>query len=164
MLDQLRKKYRQLLIPQEKIGILQLQVLLDFLVYMFGKPQSVTNYRSKREDQDYISATYNYGDFFINCESSWYAGSMPFSAGFRFQFEKAVLVFENNTLKIYESDGKVFEPFNETKGESGNIGLPKSSAYAEEIKYFANAVLNNQNPDKVSKESLEIVLKLLKNI
>ena len=74
------------------------------------------------------------------------------------------MVFENNTLKVYENNGKVFEPFNESTGENGNIGLPKSSAYAEEIKYFANAVLTDTQPDKVSKESLEIVLKLLKNI
>ena len=137
---------------------------LDYLVYAFGEPKNQKVNRSKLSDQDVLSCIYEFDDFFINVEAAWFAAPVPFAMKFRFQFEKAVLVFENNTLKIYESDGKVFEPFNETKGESGNIGLPKSSAYAEEIKYFANAVLNNQNPDKVSKESVEIVLKLLNNI
>lgn len=137
---------------------------LDFLVYAFGQPKSQIVNRSKLPDQDVLSCVYEFEGFFVNVEAAWFAAPIPFAMKFRFQFEKAVMVFENNTLKVYENNGKVFEPFNESTGENGNIGLPKSSAYAEEIKYFVSAVLNNAEPDKVSKESLEIVLKLLKNI
>lgn len=137
---------------------------LDFLVYAFGAPKKQTVNRSKLPDQDVLSCVYEFEGFFVNVEAAWFAAPIPFAMKFRFQFEKAVMVFENNTLKVYENNGKVFEPFNESIGENGNIGLPKSSAYAEEIKYFANAVLTDTQPDKVTKESLEIVLKLLKNI
>ena len=136
---------------------------LDFLVYMFGKPQSVTNYRSKREDQDYISATYNYGDFFINCESSWYAGSMPFSAGFRFQFEKAVECFDDGELIAYPVEGEAIHLAKQTESTEGFINLSDMGPYANEIIYFADCVLNNKKPEKVQPDELETVINLLDN-
>ena len=134
---------------------------LDFLVYMFGKPQSVTNYRSKREDQDYISATYNYGDFFINCESSWYAGCFPFSAGFRMQFEKAVVCFENGELMAYPVDGAPVALAQQAEVTEGVINLTDMGPYANEICYFADCVLNKRKPEKIQPDELETVINLL---
>lgn len=136
---------------------------LDFLIYMFGEPQSVTNYRSKREDQDYISATYNYGDFFINCESSWYAGNFPFSAGFRIQFEKAVVSFENGKLMAYPVGGEPISLAQQAEVTEGVINLTDMGPYANEIHYFAECVLNNKKPEKVQPNELEIVINLLDN-
>lgn len=136
---------------------------LDFLVYVFGKPQRVTNYRSKRTEQDYISATYDYGDFFINCESSWYAGSMPFSAGFRMQFEKAVVCFEKGELIAYPIDGEPIHLAQQPKVTEGVINLSDMGPYANEIRYFTDCVLNHQKPDKVKPDELETVIRLLDN-
>lgn len=134
---------------------------LDFLVYAFGKPKKVNTFRTKRTDQDYISAVYEYDDFFINAESSWYASPHPFTAGFRLQFEESVVVNENGKFTIYEKNGKIIS--SENKENNGNevINLPQTDAYAEEIKYFADCVINDKEP-LTKPEELETVIDILK--
>ena len=134
---------------------------LDFLVYMFGEPKNVTNYRSKKPNQDYICATYDYGDFFINCESSWYAGGFPFSAGFRIQFEQAVVCFEKGELIAYPVEGEPVSLAQQSEVTEGVINLTDMGPYANEISYFADCVLNGEEPNKVKPRELEIVINLL---
>ena len=67
---------------------------LDFIVYAVGKPEKCTARRVKRPEQDYIAATYDFGDFRISTEAAWFAGCYPFSARFLFQFEGAVVTWD----------------------------------------------------------------------
>ena len=46
---------------------------LDFLVYAFGKPEDAKVHRAKRPEQDYFSVVYEYPEFFVTTEASWYA-------------------------------------------------------------------------------------------
>ena len=48
--------------------------------------------------------------------------------------------------------------------DTGDIGLPKSNAYANEIRYFADCVKSGVFPDKVKPEELETVIDILKAI
>ncbi len=133
---------------------------LDFMVYTFGRPKGQDVHRSKREDQDYLSVTYRYDDFFITAEAAWYAAPTPFSAGFRFQFEKAVVINDATGLHIYENDGKVLHLSGESK-DAGVINLPQTDAYGEEIRYFADCVTNGTMPDRVKPEELETVIDII---
>ena len=137
---------------------------LDFMVYAFGKPKNVTDFRAKRPDQDYISAVYEFNGFHITSEASWYASLYPFTAKFLFQFENAVVAFENGKMTVYERGGKVFSPISESDSDTGEIGLPSSNAYANEINYFAECVKSGKNPDKVKPEELETVIDILNNL
>ncbi len=136
---------------------------LDFIVYTFGVPKNTIFNRVKREDQDYLNNTYVYDDFFINAEASWYAGQIPFHSGFRFQFEQAVVVYEGGVLMAYEKDRMVnlSEPSKDDDGKSGVINLPKTNAYAEELRYFTDCVLAGKPADLVKPEELETVIDLL---
>ena len=136
---------------------------LDFMVYAFGAPQKTACYRSKRDDQDYLNAVYTFDGFSITSEAAWYAPPMPFVARFRFQFEDAVVVNEGG-LKIYEKNGNVVDAANDAGGDTGKINLPKTSAYFEEIRYFADCVLQDKAPDKVKPEELETVISILKSM
>ena len=107
---------------------------LDYMVYAFGKPQVAYQYRSKLPDQDFITINYNFGDFSINTEASWYATSYPFTAEFRFQFEDAVVANENGKMIIYLRNDEKIDLSAEAEGDTGDINLPKSDAYANEIK------------------------------
>ena len=80
---------------------------LDFMVYAFGKPEKVNSNRIKRPEQDCINAVYEYPEFYIETESAWYAGAYPFAARYRFQFERAVVSFENDKCMIYEDNGQI---------------------------------------------------------
>lgn len=134
---------------------------LDFMVWAFGKPVNAYRNRSKQPDQDYISATYEYDGFFINTEASWYNSPIPFEMSFRFQFEKAVIVFKEGKLTIYESNGNTILPGESSSADTGDISIPKSDAYANEIRYFTDAVINGTPIERVTPESLDTVLSLL---
>jgi predicted dehydrogenase len=137
---------------------------LDFMVYAFGAPKKVAHqYRSKRPDQDFISVTYDFGDFSINSEASWYATSYPFTAEFRFQFEDALVSNENGKMQIFLRDGKI-DLSEDAEGDTGDINLPKSDAYANEIKYFLDCVMNDKEVEKVKSDELLAVLKILNSL
>lgn len=137
---------------------------LDFMVYAFGMPEVKYQYRSKLPNQDYISLCYDFGEFSINSEASWYAPDYPFAAEFRFQFEDAVVCNENGKMIIYCKDNKRIDLSQEAEGDTGSINLPKSNAYANEIHYFADCVINDKPVDKVKPEELSCVLKILNNL
>lgn len=138
---------------------------LDFMIYTFGNPKKVTNFRSKRSEQDYINSVYEFDGFFITCEASWYASPYPFSAQFLFQFENAVVAWEKGEMQIYERNGKVWNPIaSASDNDTGNIGLPASDAYANEIRYFADCVKSGEKPDKVKPGELETVIDILNSL
>ena len=136
---------------------------LDFLVYAFGKPNDVTTKRARTPDADYLNVIYDYDGFFIAAEASWYAAPYPFQFGFKFQFEKALITLEDGKLNVYENEGKILDltPGNENANENGEIGLPVSDAYANEIRYFVECVNQNKPTEKVKKEELETVIDIL---
>jgi hypothetical protein len=49
-------------------------------------------------------------------------------------------------------------------GDTGEINLPKSDAYANEIVYFVDCVKNNLTPEKVKPTELETVIDILNNL
>ncbi len=137
---------------------------LDFMVYAFGQPKVSHQYRSKLPDQDFIAVTYDFGDFCINSEASWYSSCYPFTAEFRFQFENAVVANENGKMMIYCRDDVRIDLSEQAEGDTGNINLPKSNAYANEIHYFADCVENNKPVEKVKAEELRCVLNILNSL
>lgn len=138
---------------------------LDYMVYAFGMPKKVAyQYRAKRPDQDFISINYDFGDFTINTEASWYATSYPFTAEFRFQFEDAVVANENGKMIIYLRDDEKIDLSADAEGDTGAINLPKSDAYANEIQYFFDCVVNDKPVEKINPEELRCVLNILNSL
>lgn len=137
---------------------------LDFMVYAFGQPVSVHSQRSKRPEQDYISAVYNYDDFFITAEAAWYAAPLPFGAGYRFQFEDALITYIDGRCMVYQNDGTVLNLSAGEIGGAGSLNLPRTNAYANEIHYFAECVLMGKAPDRIKPAELETVIKILNGI
>lgn len=137
---------------------------LDFMVYAFGMPKVAYQYRSKLPDQDFISLSYDFGEFSINSEASWYSTCYPFTAEFRFQFENALVANENGKMVIYCRDDEKIDLSQEAEGDTGNINLPKSDAYANEIHYFADCIINDTPIEKIKPEELRCVLNILNNL
>lgn len=140
---------------------------LDFLVYSFGDPKSCKSYRNRQKDQDFFNAIYDYGDFFITCQSGWYASPYPFTAEYRFQFEDAVISTEGGPLKVYERGGNILTLTGGDQDDKGdNLGytVPQSNAYADEIHYFFDCVKNNKPVEKVQPHSLETVINTLHSL
>lgn len=137
---------------------------LDFLVYAFGIPKDKVVFRAKRSDSDFLNITYDFGDFFVQTQASWYATKdHPFTACYSFQFEDALVEFREERLKIYLRDGGVIDSGGEA-GALGAIDLPQTDAYANEIRYFTDCVENGTDCEKVRAEELAAVLDILNNI
>ena len=139
---------------------------LDFLVYAFGIPSNVVKHRSLRPEQDYIANVYEYPGFFVTVEAAWYAAPMPFGAGFRFQFEDALVIYADGVCKVYCNDGQILDmsaAIAQTV-DSGDVNLIQSDAYANEIRYFTDCVLHNRFPDKVREEELTSVIGILNSL
>lgn len=135
---------------------------LDFMIYAFGNPKNTHCNRVKKPQQDYIHAVYEYDDFFITADASWYAAPYPFTAAFRFQFEDAIVEKTSDKLTVYENNGTVYSPADDAqKGDTGHINLPKSNAYANEIRYFADCVKENKPIDKIHPQEIETVIDIL---
>lgn len=132
---------------------------LDWIVYTFGAPKAQKSYRCKRTEQDQLTVNYEFDGFYINAEACWNWAPTPFSAGFRFTFEEAVVEY-NGGMTIFQNDGKIIN-LAEASGDAGVINLPKTDAYGEEIRYFRDCVANNVAPDKVKAEELETVLAII---
>ena len=68
-------------------------------------------------------------------------------------------------MTIYEQNGKIWHPIGaDAAADTGSIGLPKSDAYANEIRYFADCVKAHKAPDRVRADQLETVIGLLKTL
>ncbi len=62
---------------------------------------------------------------------------------------------------VYQNDGQILDLSSDSQGETGSINLPKSDAYANEIRYFTDCVQKGCFPDKIKPEELETVVRLL---
>ncbi len=134
---------------------------LDFLVYTFGKPLQAVRKRSRRPDQDFMITTYQYEDFFVHTEASWYAGNYPFHASFRFQFEQAVVESKGGKLMAYLAEGEPVSLLEQAKTNKSVINLSDLGPYAREIRYFVDCVKTGSPADRVKPEELETVLRLI---
>ena len=65
---------------------------------------------------------------------------------------------------IYEDSGKAIDLSSAGEGDTGEINLPKSNAYANELRYFTDCVLEDRFPDKVKPEELEAVISILNQL
>ena len=133
---------------------------LDFMVYLFGEPTVEKSEKIKRDDNYYMRNIYNFGDFSVVSDASWYNVPFPFRAEFKFQFEKAIVSLEDGGFKVYQADGKIIDLKNSSSVE-GEVSIPTGSAYYNEIKYFSDCVINDKEPDRVKPEELKTVIDIL---
>lgn len=134
---------------------------LDFCVYAFGAPKNAIRHRTNAPGQDYVHAVYEYDDFIVSAEAAWFATPYPFNAGFRAQFERAMLECGYGKFTLYEADGTVVDLLEAANGPA-IINLPPSNGYYNELRYFADCVRDNLPQDIVKAWEVETVLTLAK--
>lgn len=134
---------------------------LDFIRYAFGCPKHVYKNQVKRSEQYLLSVTYKFENFFIIAEAAEFPVPYPFSVQYRFQFEHALVTFEHGKCIIYEDNDKIIDFTNTSSGDTGKINLPKTNAYANELRYFVDCIHENRFPDKIKPEELKDVLNIL---
>ena len=68
------------------------------------------------------------------------------------------------SLSFTENDGQILDLSTESQNDTGDIDLPQTNAYAEEIRYFKDCVNEGRFPDKVKPEELKQVLHILNTL
>ena len=137
---------------------------LDFLVYALGKPTGVTAHRAKAPTQYALSAVYEFPGCFVATEAAWLDVAYRFQAGYRFQFERAVLEYRGGTLTTYLADGAVETLKPEDEVSVAGVGVLSADPYRNELRYFTDCVLNDRPCALVPPEDLETVLGVIEGI
>jgi predicted dehydrogenase len=131
---------------------------LDFMVYALGAPKSHKSYRTQYPGKDYIFATYDYGDFFVNIEAAWYGSPHPFHSGFSFQFEKAVITWDKAFKAIYLENGEIIDLSQPEPEALGGMNIMNTPSHEREFKYFVDCIKAGKPADMIKPEELEAVL------
>ncbi|MFU0799293.1 MAG: Gfo/Idh/MocA family oxidoreductase [Xylanivirga thermophila] len=139
-----RWSYQNWLLQKDKSGgaLLDQHVHdVDTINWLFGTPKSVSTIGRNvipGSGYDIVSTHYIYDDGkVVTAEDDWVLnGDYGFEMRFRVNFENGNVVYENGVLKVNPNDGKSFTP-----------DLPADNGYYREIKYYANALLNDQPID-----------------
>ena len=138
---------------------------VDFIVSVFGLPDSVRKHRATCSEDGYTDAytvTMQYGPAQITAEAGWYNCAVPFKADFRVVCEKAVIVYDQE-MTVYPRGHQTAPvkidlavPQTEVKG----INLTSDDGYYEELCYFKDCALAGKATDFVPEEEVLAVLKL----
>jgi predicted dehydrogenase len=139
-----RWSYQNWLLQKDKSGgaLLDQHVHdVDTINWLFGTPKSVSTIGRNvipGSGYDIVSTHYIYDDGkVVTAEDDWVLnGDYGFEMRFRVNFENGNVVYENGVLKVNPNDGKSFTP-----------DLPADNGYYREIKYYVNALLNDQTID-----------------
>ena len=137
---------------------------VDFMLYAFGLPKSHSAIRVKRPEQDYIQTIFQYDDFAVTVEASWYGVKFPFCGGYRFQFENAIIEKNSNGVKLYTKDEVIELEKAGVQDENINLVINEEDPYANEIRYFTDCVKAGVDPEKVKECEMQKLLDVLTSL
>lgn len=142
---------------------------VDYIHFLLGKPDQVRALALHRPEiyASFIKSQFIYDHLpgvIVEAEAGWWQGALSFTALFRAVFEKALLIYDNEKVTVYEgrdNAARVIDLTSEVKMTS-SINLKDTSAIYNEIAYFVECVKTNQPPSIITPEqSFEVINTLL---
>ena len=134
---------------------------IDFVRYLLGEPEAVScraDSKNTRYDACQTELYYKSG-IPVTVVANEQLTGVPFQHGFRAVFDKACLIFRDNALKVYPSDGSG-EPYVPDEMEPIQ-GIPA------EIRYFVDLIENGKqnllNPPESAATSIRLIHTLMKS-
>ncbi|MFB3890902.1 MAG: Gfo/Idh/MocA family protein [Phycisphaerae bacterium] len=121
---------------------------VDTAQWFFGKPSRVRAAGTVTADGgvSHVIARYDFADIdMVTAEGAWFHDGYPFSMAATIEFEQATVEYDSSkspTLVVCRNGAK---PEPQT--------VPAGDAYANEIKYFIDCLLEGKAPDRVPPES-----------
>lgn len=152
-----RWSYQNWLLTKEKSGGCLLDQHIhdvDMINWLFGKPDQVSTMARNiipGSGYDAVSTNYIYSDGkVINAQDDWtLEGDFGFDMIFRANFTGGNLVFEKGNLVENPKEGKGFRP-----------ELSPDLGYYREIKYFANAIIEDEPITVATPESTMLTIQI----
>lgn len=165
-----RWSYRNWLVDTAESGGTPLDLSihdLDFIYSIFGEPKDVrATYRCYRgkgafELNDYITSELIYDDMSVSVIGAEYNADPPFAAEFSAFFERGYVELKGG--KVYKCGEEVVLE-EAVKSEATGINISSSSAYTDEIAYFAGCIERDEEPDFITPESSAGSVKLVERL
>lgn len=159
------------LFDREKSGLIPYDLHiheLDFIIGQFGKPcraRRQTGIHGTKQCEHY-RFLYDYEDFTVCAEASWYNAAIPFTQGFRVYFEHAVVILENGNVTVYESgmpEGQVLMTAQNHQDVTA-INVTSPVPYYQEMKHFLQCIEENRDSDIVRMENVVAALETLEKL
>lgn len=141
---------------------------LDMIVSVFGAPDSVRVTSCGNADKPYREQyrfTYGYENGpTVAAEAAWFNAAIPFTARWRVYFEHGMLICDNG-LTGYAADGTVthFDVEDPVKVACG-ANLPPSGWFLRELTHFVRRAQENRPSERVPREQVLAVLKVLETL
>ncbi|WP_277056925.1 Gfo/Idh/MocA family protein [Treponema socranskii] len=138
---------------------------LDIIVSLFGEPENARYYANGRTSVPYpehATFIYEYENLTVTAEAAWYNAPFPFTAGWRVEFENAVIVCSGNDLTVYPAGGEAFRVnIDDEVTVATGINVPPVGWYYNELSAFTECLRRDEDCQRVSKRQVLAVLKIL---
>lgn len=144
---------------------------VDFAGYILGYPNKIHAKISGQDKRnDHIYSIFEYDNTLVSLEGGWdYPLVFPFEMSYQAIFEKGCITFSscrNKTIHVYENNGlsyfPEFEQSIEKSDEETGGNISSLGGYYNELKYFVECILNDEEikiaPLKDAVESLKLTL------
>lgn len=132
---------------------------IDMIRFLFGEPKLCFAVKQDSETTEHTTVVSNfiYPDMIVNAVGDWgMSSTSKFQAGYRVNFEKATVIYNDHTLTVYPDEG---EPF--------VAEYEKTNHMAGEIEYFVRCILgeieNTMNRPEDAAASVALAEKIKKS-
>lgn len=127
---------------------------LDYMLHLFGQPNSVHSVKNVRAEQNsYVATICQYDGFAVSVEGTWYLPqSYPFNMYYRAVFEKAVVELDGGKVTVYDETGS-FQPDipRASRALTNVVGnISETSGYMNELRYFITQATANKPIEKAT--------------
>lgn len=140
---------------------------LDFLTSLLGSPRIEAVQAGGTPDslpaEDHYRVLYRFGDVTACMEATWYEVSIPFQQGYRFYFDRALMVCDGDTCMLYEKDHEPRCLLDKPPMDSTAtcINVTPTNAYFREMEHFIDCIRHNIQNTRVREDQVISVLQTL---
>ncbi|MBE7031199.1 MAG: Gfo/Idh/MocA family oxidoreductase [Ruminococcaceae bacterium] len=142
---------------------------IDFMRFLLGEPARF----KVNGNREYICGMFEYENgVSVQIESGWgFPKSFPANAGYRADFEQAVVCYNGNGVNIYEHGGKRFTEHPSLRSDQNEHIAKKAAQYGgyyNELKYFVQQINSGKEIEiatlREGIQTVELIYKELANV
>ena len=128
---------------------------VDMVRFLFGEPKWISAQVSNAvKEGESVNTRFGYDGIIVSATGDWSLGtSFSFQMSFRVNFENATVILENGQIWVYPNEGEAY-----------NAEYDDSNRVANEIKFFAESIINggenSVNTPESAAKSVELVEKI----
>ncbi len=140
---------------------------LDLIISLFGTPDAFESYMSHAayDFGEHLVMNYTIGNKRIIAEAGWLNALIPFTVEWFIYFERGYLVYRNDVLIVYPSEGEeVHYPLADDVLISTGINVPATGMYYRELSHFVSCLTEQRDSEIIGADQVIAALAVLEKI